>query len=89
MSVKVEIANDADLGSVETTYKISTSDVEFVEHLIDRLESEGLVSRSTKTPTGFTSTKVGPARNRATPSPTPASPSTGVAPISARTTQGK
>jgi hypothetical protein len=43
MSVKVEIANDADAGSVVTTYKISTSDVEFVEPLIDRLESEGRV----------------------------------------------
>ncbi len=41
MSVKVEIANDADVGSVETTYRISTSDVEFVEPLIERLESEG------------------------------------------------
>jgi hypothetical protein len=41
MSVKAEIANDADVGSVETNYKISTSDVEFVEPLIERLENEG------------------------------------------------
>lgn len=41
MSVKVEIANDADVGSLETTYRISTSDVEFVEPLIERLENEG------------------------------------------------
>ena len=41
MSIKMEIANDANAGSLSTTVRISASDLEFVEPLVARLEDEG------------------------------------------------
>lgn len=41
MSIKMEIANDAQAGGLKSTVRLSESDLEFVEPLTDRLESEG------------------------------------------------
>ncbi|WP_421549105.1 hypothetical protein [Pseudomonas sp. QD4] len=41
MGVKMEIADDAKSGSLNTIVRIGTSDVEFVEVLTERLEDEG------------------------------------------------
>ncbi|WP_434676235.1 hypothetical protein THH46_16050 [Pseudomonas sp. NA13] len=41
MSVKMEIADDARSGSLKTIVRLSSSDVEFVEVLTERLEDEG------------------------------------------------
>jgi hypothetical protein len=41
MGVKMEIADDANAGSVKTTVRIGTSDIEFVDALVERLEAEG------------------------------------------------
>lgn len=43
MGVKMEIADDANAGSVKSTIRIGTSDVEFVDALTARLEDEGRV----------------------------------------------
>lgn len=41
MSIKMEIANDAQVGSLKTTIRISDSELEFVDPLTERLEAEG------------------------------------------------
>lgn len=43
MNIKMEIANDAQVGSLKTSIKIRESELEFVNPLIDRLEAEGRV----------------------------------------------
>lgn len=43
MGVKMEIADDANAGSVKSTIRIGTSDVEFIDALTARLEDEGRV----------------------------------------------
>lgn len=45
MGVKMDIADDARCGSVKTTVRIGTSDVEFVDALTERLEAEGRAVR--------------------------------------------
>ncbi|SOS34694.1 hypothetical protein CFBP6411_03337 [Pseudomonas syringae group genomosp. 3] len=41
MGVKMEIADDADNGSVKSTVRIGKGDLEFIDALTERLEGEG------------------------------------------------
>lgn len=42
-SVKLDITDEANLGNNSTTYRVSKSDVEFVDPLVERLTEENYV----------------------------------------------